>query len=193
MPKLIYTAIGSLDGYVEDSDGGFGWAAPDEEVHAFVNDAERSIGTYLYGRRLYQTMVYWDTASSVPNDVGGSSEPDRPDVERDYAGIWQAADKIVFSRTLRTARSARTRLEPEFTPELVTSLKESSERDLGIGGAELAAEALRAGLVDEVRLLLHPVTVGGGKPALPGGVRLRLLDQQSFGCGVVHLRYAVRA
>lgn len=180
MAKLIYTAIASLDGYVEDRDGGFDWAAPDDEVHAFVNDAERSIGTYLYGRRLYETMIYWETADAVP---------DRPDVEREYTRVWQAADKIVFSRTLHAVRSSRTRLEPAFTRDLVTSLKDSSERDLSIGGAELAAEALRAGLVDEVQLLLHPVTVGGGKPALPAGVHLRLLDQRRFASGVVCLRY----
>jgi dihydrofolate reductase len=181
--KLIYTAIGSLDGYVEDADGGFEWAAPDDEVHAFVNDAERSIGTYLYGRRLYDTMVYWETAEATP---------DGSEVERDYATIWRAADKIVFSRTLTYVRSARTRIEPQFTRELVTSLKDASDRDLGVGGAELAGEALSLGLVDEVRLLLHPVTVGGGKRVLAGGVRLHLLDERRFTSGVVHLHYAVR-
>lgn len=183
MGKLIYTAIGSLDGYVEDADGGFGWAAPDDEVHAFVNDAERSIGTYLYGRRLYDTMVFWETAEA---------SPDRPEVEREYATIWRAADKIVFSRSLGDVRSARTRIEPQFTRELVTSLKDSSDRDLSVGSSELAAEALRLGLVDEVELFLHPVTVGGGKPALPGGVHLHLLDERRFAGGVVYLRYALR-
>ena len=182
MARLIYTAIASLDGYVEDADGAFDWAAPDEETHAFVNDTERPIGTYLYGRRIYETMVYWETADSLP---------DRAQVERDYTAIWQAADKVVFSRTLPAVRSARTRLEREFTPELVQSLKAAAERDLGVGGAELGAVALRAGLVDEVRLFLQPVTVGGGKPALPGGVRLSLLQEQRIGRGTTYLRYAV--
>jgi dihydrofolate reductase len=177
---LIYTAIGSLDGYIEDTDGNFDWAAPDEEMHAFVNDTERPIGTYLFGRRLYETMVYWETADAIP---------DRPQVERDYTKIWQAADKIVFSRTLHGARSARTRVEQEFVPELVQALKSSSERDLSVGGAELGAAALRAGLVDEVQLFLQPLTVGGGKPALPGGVHLRLVEQRRFGSGAVYLRY----
>lgn len=182
MAQLIYTAIGSLDGYLEDADGSFAWAAPDDEVLAFINDEERPIGTYLYGRRMYQTMVFWE---------GAGCDPDLPKVVREYAAIWHAADKIVFSRTLRAVPSARTQLEPEFTRSLVMSLKTASERDLSVGGAELGAEALRTGTVDEVRLLLHPVTVGGGKPVLPGGVRLRLLDERRFGCGVVYLRYAV--
>jgi len=181
--RLIYTAIASLDGYVEDVDGGFDWAAPDEATHAFVNDTERSIGTYLYGRRLYETMVYWEAADSLP---------DREPVERDYTAIWQAADKVVFSRTLPAVRSARTRLEREFTPELVQTLKASAERDLSVGGAELGAVALRAGLVDEVHLFLQPVTVGGGKPALPGGTRLSLLAEQRIGRDTAYLRYAVR-
>jgi dihydrofolate reductase len=190
MAQLIYSAIGSLDGYVEDADGSFAWAAPDEEVLAFVNDEERPIGTYLYGRRMYETMVFWEGAAADPDlsDLSGLS-----DLERDYASIWQAADKIVFSRTPRAGSGARTRWEPEFTRELVTSLKAASQRDLSVGGADLAAEALRTGTVDEVRLLLHPVTVGGGKPILPGGVRLRLLGERRFGGGVVYLRYAVES
>ncbi len=181
MAKLIYTAIGSLDGYIEDAGGRFDWAAPDEEMHAFVNDIERAIGTYLYGRRLYETMLYWETASAVPG---------RPQVERDYTRIWQAVDKIVFSRTLHSVRSARTRLEQDFIPEQVRTLKESSERDLSVGGAQLGAEALRAGLVDEVQLFLQPLTAGGGKPALPGGLRLRLIEQRHFGSGALYVRYA---
>ena len=182
MAKLIYAAIVSLDGYIEDADGGFDWGAPDEEMHAFVNDNERAIGTYLYGRRLYETMVYWETADASPAS---------PPVERDYAQIWQAADKIVFSRTLDDVRSARTRLEPEFLPELVQTLKASSERDLSVGGAQLGSAALGAGLVDEVQLFLQPLTVGGGKPALPGGVRLQLLEQRRFDSGAMYLRYAI--
>ncbi len=181
MARLIYTAIGSLDGYIEDADGGFDWAAPDEEMHTFVNEIERPIGTYLYGRRLYETMVYWETAETITG---------RPQAEREYATIWQSADKIVFSRTLDGVRSARTRVEQEFDPGLVTSLKSSSERDLSVGGAELGAVALRAGLVDEVQLFLQPLTVGGGKPALPAGLRLRLTEQRRFGNGAVYLRYA---
>jgi dihydrofolate reductase len=184
MAQLIYSAIGSLDGYVEDADGSFDWAAPDAEVLEFVNDEERPIGTYLYGRRMYETMVFWE---------GAAADPNLSEVEREYASIWQAADKIVFSRTQRAGSGARTRWEPEFTPELVTSLKAGSLRDLSVGGAELAAVALRAGTVDEVHLLLHPVTVGGGKPILPGGVHLRLLGERRFGCGVVYLRYAVES
>lgn len=182
MGALVYTAIASLDGYVEDAEGGFGWAAPDEEVHAFVNDLERSTTTHLYGRRMYQTMAAWE-------DLG--TEPDASEVERDYGQIWRDADKIVFSRTLTSVSTARTRIEPAFSADLVAALKLSAVPDLGIGGAELAAEALRHGLVDEVRLLLHPVTVGAGKPALPPGVRLRLLDQRRFASGVVHLHYGV--
>jgi dihydrofolate reductase len=183
MAQLVFTAITSLDGYVEDAGGGFSWAAPDEEVHAFVNEAEREIGTYLYGRRMYQTMAVWQ-------DLGRG--PDAGDVEREYGEIWRAADKVVYSRTLQAPTTPRTRLEPEFRPESVAALKATAERDLSIDGPTLAAHAFRAGLVDEVRLLLHPVTVGGGKPALPGGVRLQLTDQRRFGSGVVHLRYAVR-
>jgi dihydrofolate reductase len=184
MAQLIYSAIGSLDGYVEDADGSFAWAAPDDEVLAFINDEERPIGTYLYGRRMYETMVFWE---------GAATDPDPSNLERDYASIWQAADKIVFSRTPRAGSGARTRWEPEFTRDLVTSLKAALHRDLTVGGAELAAEALRTGTVDEVRLFLHPVTVGGGKPILPGGVHLRLLGERRFGGGVVYLRYAVES
>jgi dihydrofolate reductase len=177
--KLIYSAIASLDGYVEDAAGGFAWAAPDAEVHAFVNDLEWPIGTCLYGRRMYDTMVYWETAG------------DGSQVTRDYAEIWRAADKVVYSRTLPTPSSARTRIERDFDPAAVVALKQSSERDLSIGGAELAGRALSLGLVDECHLLLCPVVVGGGKRALPDGVRLslELLDERRFTSGVVHLHY----
>ncbi|MBK6869817.1 MAG: dihydrofolate reductase family protein [Kineosporiaceae bacterium] len=183
MGSLVYLAIASLDGYVEDDAGDFGWAAPDEEVHAFVNDLERDVTTYLYGRRMYQTMAAWE-------DLG--TGPDASPIERDFGQIWRAADKIVFSRTLTTTSTARTRLEPEFSREVVAALKLTIESDLGIGGAELAAQALQLDLVDEVILLLQPVTVGAGKPALPPGVRLRLLDQRRFTGGAVLLHYAVR-
>ena len=185
MSKLIYSAITSLDGYVTDKDGNFDWAAPDEEVHTFVNDLERPIGTYLYGRRMYETMVFWETAHTLA---------DQPAAVRDYAQIWQAADKVVFSRTLETVSSARTRIEPVFDPEAVRQLKASAESDLSVGGAELAAQAIRAGLVDECHLFLNPVVVGGGNPSLPSDVRvkLELLDERRFDNGVVHLHYRTR-
>jgi dihydrofolate reductase len=185
MAKLIYSAIASLDGYVEDEQGRFDWSAPDEEVLAFVNELERPIGTYLYGRRMYETMVYWETL-----DV--ADEPSA--AARDFTRIWRAADKVVYSRTLQTPSSARTRIEHEFDPGEVRKLKESSTTDISVGGAQLAGRALAAGLVDECQLLLGPVLVGGGKRALPDAVRARLelLDERRFGGGVVYLRYAVR-
>ncbi len=184
MAKLIYAAICSLDGYVEDEDGKFDWAAPDEEVHAFVNDLERPIGTYLYGRRMYETMAFWETASA---------EADEPPVLSDYAGIWRAAEKIVYSRTLQTVSSARTRIEQEFDPDAIRRLKQSSESDITVGGAELAGHAIGAGLVEECHLFLCPIVVGGGKRALPNNVRARLelLDERRFRNGVVHLHYNV--
>jgi dihydrofolate reductase len=186
MAKLIYTAIASLDWYVEDQEGKFDWAAPDEEVHAFVNDLERPIGTYLYGRRMYETMVFWETVST---------EADEPTVFWDYARIWRAAEKIVYSRTLQTVSSARTRLEREFDPDAVRRLKQSSPTDISVGGAELAGHAVDAGLVDECHLFLCPIVVGGGRRALPDDVRahLELLDERRFRNGVVHLHYRVSA
>ena len=184
MAKLIYFAIASLDGYIEDEDGDFSWAAPSDEVHAFVNDLERPVGTYLYGRRMYETMIFWETAHAVP---------DLPDVERDFAGVWQAAEKVVYSRTLESAASERTRIEREFDPEAVRKLKAPAERDITIGGPEIAGHALAAGLVDEVQIFISPVLVGAGKPALPDGVRLdlELLDERRFDNGAVFLRYRV--
>jgi dihydrofolate reductase len=180
--KLIYSAIASLDGYTEDEDGKFDWAAPDEQVHAFVNDLERPVGTYLYGRRMYETMVAWET-------MAGKSP-----ASRDYAEIWQAAAKVVYSTTLETVSSARTRLERSFDPEAVRELKAASERDLSLGGPTLAAAAIAAGLLDELHLFLNPIVVGGGKPALPDGVRvpLDLMDERRFDCGVVYVRYSTR-
>ncbi len=185
MAKLVYSAIASLDGYVEDERGDFGWAAPDEEVHAFVNDLERPIGTYLYGRRMYDTMVYWETV--------GTGD-DQSAVSRDFTEIWRAAEKIVYSRTLQAPSSARTRIERDFDPAAIRRLKESSAHDIAVGGAELAGQAMAAGLVDELHLFLGPIVVGGGKRALPDDVRVRLelLDEHRFRGGVVHLRYAVR-
>jgi dihydrofolate reductase len=184
MAKLIYSAITSLDGYVADEKGNFDWAAPDEEVHSFVNDLERPVGTYLYGRRMYEVMVYWETAHTLA---------DQPRVIRDFAEIWQAADKIVYSRTLETAGSARTRIERDFDPETVRRLKASAGRDITVGGPDLAAQAIRAGLVDEFQLFVAPVVVGGGKRALPDNVRLKLelLDERRFGSGVVYVHYRI--
>jgi dihydrofolate reductase len=184
MGKLIYSAIASLDGYVEDETGKFDWAVPDAEVHGFVNDLERPVGTYLYGRRMYETMVFWETARG---------EGDEPAVFDDYAEIWRAAEKVVHSRTLETVSSGRTRIEGEFDPEAVRGLKESSDADLSVGGAELAGQALAAGLVDECHLFLFPVVVGGGKRALPDGVKvgLELVGERRFSSGVVHLHYRV--
>jgi dihydrofolate reductase len=184
MSKLIYSAIASLDGYVEDGEGNFDWAAPDGEVHAFVNDLERPIGTYLYGRRMYETMVFWE---------GVNTGSDQAAEIRDYAEIWRAAEKIVYSRTLQTVSSARTRIERDLDGDAVRRLKETSKADVTIGGAELAGQALALGLVDECHLLLGPIVVGGGKRALPDNVRaqLELLDERRFRNGVVHLRYRV--
>ncbi|MBO9556560.1 dihydrofolate reductase family protein [Cellulomonas sp.] len=184
MARLLYTAITSLDGYVADPDGRFDWAAPDEEVHAAVNELERPVGTYLYGRRMYRVMAYWESA---PDDA--------PPVQRDYAQIWRAADKVVYSSTLDAPVTSRTRIERSFDPAAVAVLKASSERDLSLGGPGLAAHALRAGLVDELQLLVTPVVVGGGTPFLPDDVRLdlELLDQRRFGNGAVLLRYDVRS
>jgi dihydrofolate reductase len=182
MAKLIYSAISSLDGYVEDEDGNFDWAAPDEEVHRFVNDLERPVGSYLYGRRMYETMVYWETA----NTLAGQS----PAV-LEFAEIWQAADKVVYSRTLEEVASARTRIERDFDPEALRRTKEEAGADITVGGSDLAAQAIREGLVDELHLFLAPVVVGGGKQGLPDGVRVRLelLDSRSFDSGFVHLHY----
>ena len=182
MARLIYTGITSLDGYTEDADGKFDWAAPDAEVHAYINDLERPIGTYLYGRRMYETMAGWETDPSL-----GEQSP----LMRDFAGIWQSADKIVYSGTLEKPVTARTRIERIFDPGAVQRLKDGSDRDITIGGPELAAHAIRAGLVDEYGLFVNPVIVGGGKPFLPGRVRigLELVAERRFAGGVVHLRY----
>jgi len=182
MAKLIYSVIASLDGYTEDAEGKFDWAYPDEEVHAFVNELERPIGTHLYGRRMYETMQYWETAHT---------EADQPPVFLDFARLWRAAEKVVYSRSLKAVTSERTRIEREFDPDAVRGMKKSSSSDIAVGGPELAAQALRAGLVDELHLLLVPVVVGSGKRCLPAGVRLdlELLDEHRFASGVVWLSY----
>ena len=184
MAKLIYSAIASADGYVEDAAGEFRWAAPDDELLSFVNDLERPVGTYLYGRRMYETMVYWETALTMPGQP----------LDREFAGLWQAADKIVFSTTLQSAASARTRLERNFDPAAIRQLKSAARHDLTVGGADLAGQAIKAGLVDELQLFLQPVVVGGGKAALPDGVRsdLELLDTRRFASGAVYLRYRLQ-
>jgi dihydrofolate reductase len=184
MAKLIYSAIMSLDGYVSDEDGRFDWAEPDEEVHTFFNDLERPVGTYLYGRRLYEVMVAWETMNLA----------DQPPFIQDFAEIWQAADKIVFSKTLETVSSARTRIERDFDPEAVRQMKSSAGRDITVGGPDLAAQAFKAGLVDECHLFVAPIVVGGGKQSLPNDVRLRLelLDERRFGNGMVHLHHRKR-
>jgi dihydrofolate reductase len=184
MAELIYSAIASLDGYVADADGGFGWAEPDEEVHAFVNDLLRPVGTYLYGRRMYEVMVAWET-------MGG---PELPPPYRDFAEIWRAADKVVYSRSLAAPSGARTRIERDFSVEAVRDMKASAERDLAIAGPELAAQAIAAGLVDEWQLFLAPAIVGGGTPSLPDGVRLslELVEERRFASGMVFLRYRTR-
>ena len=185
MAKLIYSALTSLDGYIADEDGNFDWAAPDEEVHTFVNDLERKVGTYLYGRLMYEVMRYWETTQAVA---------DRHPVEMDYARIWRAADKLVYSKTLETVSSARTRIERSFDPEVVRRMKGQAERDISVGGPDLAAHAFGARLVDECHLFLAPIVIGGGKRALPESVRvgLELLDERRFGNGMVYLRYRTK-
>ncbi|MGH8827688.1 MAG: dihydrofolate reductase family protein [Jiangellaceae bacterium] len=185
MPKLNYSAITSLDGYIADEDGNFDWASPDEEVHSFVNDLERPVGTYLYGRRMYEVMIGWETAHTLA---------DQPRVMQDFADIWRAADKVVYSTTLGAVSSARTRIERAFDPEAIRQIKATATHDLSVGGPNLAAQAFKAGLVDECHLFITPVIVGGGKQSLPNGVRLQLelLDERRFGNGTVHLRYRAR-
>jgi dihydrofolate reductase len=184
MAQLNYLAITSLDGYIEDEDGTFGWGEPSEEVHAFVNDLARAAGTYLYGRRMYETMAVWETDPSFAS---------QPGIAGDFARIWRAADKIVYSTTLDTASTERTRIERAFNPDAVSQLKESCDRDLLIGGATIATEAFTAGLIDECQLCIVPVALGGGKPALPAHLRLdlELLDERRFANGTVYLRYLV--
>jgi dihydrofolate reductase len=181
MAQLIYSGIMSLDGYTADRDGNFAWSAPDEEVHAFINDLERDVGTYLFGRRMYQVMSVWETMDTS----------DEPAVIQDYARIWQGADKVVYSTSLDAAATPRTRLERQFLPDAVRNLKSSSDKDISIGGPTIAEHALKAGLVDECRLFITPVAVGGGLRFLPDGLesRLELVDVRRFEAGAVYLRY----
>ena len=182
MAKHIYSAITSLDGYIADENGTFDWAVPDEEVHTFINDLERPVGTYLYGRRMYEVMVGWETDPTLA---------DRSPVMRDFAQIWQAAEKIVYSKTLEAVSSARTRIERDFDPEAVLQMKALAGRDIIVGGPELAAQAFKAGLVEECYLFVAPMVVGGGKRSLPDNVRMKLelLDERRFGSGMVYLNY----
>jgi dihydrofolate reductase len=184
--RLIYSFIASLDGYVEDVGGRFDWATPSEEAHAFVNELEAPVGTYLYGRRMYETMIAWET-----DPVLAEHSP----VTRDFAAIWQAAEKVVYSSTLAEPSTRKTRIERRFDAEEVRELKAAAGSDLGIGGAELAGHALAAGLVDEFHAFLAPAVVGGGKRALPDDVRLdlELTDERRFESGMVYLHYAVRS
>jgi dihydrofolate reductase len=185
MAKLIFTAITSLDGYIEDEAGTFDWAAPDDEVLRFLNDLERPIGTYLYGRRMYETMVNWETA-----DVLRDQSP----LAWDWMQLWRAADKVVYSRSLEAASSARSRIVRDFDPRAIWAMKNSLERDITVGGPDLAAQAFKAGLVDQCQLFLTPVLIGGGKPALPKEVRLdlELVTEHRFDNGVVFLDYRLR-
>jgi len=185
MAHLIYSAITSLDGYIEDTDGKFDWAMPDEEVHQFANDLERTVGTYLYGRRMYETMLAWETEPSL-----AAESP----LMRDYAEVWQAADKIVYSKTLEAVSTRKTRIERNFDAQAIRQLKETVDQNISIGGPELAAHAFRSGLIDEVYLFLTPILVGGGKQALPDNIRveLELLAEHRFGNGVVFLHYRMR-
>ena len=181
MARLIYSAIASLDGYVADEEGRWDWSEPDDAVHAFVNDLARPLGTWLLGRRMYEVLAAWETID------------DEHPAMRDFAEIWRSTDKVVYSRTLEAASTARTRVEREFDPEAVSRMKADSQRDLCVAGPQLAAHAFRAGLIDEIQLYLSPIIVGAGNPALPDGVKvsLELLDERRFANGVVHLRYRV--
>lgn len=183
--KLIYATNMSLDGYTEDEHGDFAWAPPDDEVFATIAELMRSAGTYLYGRRMYNTMAVWETDPAL----AAQSEP-----FGDFANAWQAADKVVYSTTLPTVPTAKTRLEATFDPQAVRRLKTDARRDLIVGGPNLAGQAFNSGLVDECQLFIWPVILGGRNPALPTGMRgeLELLDEHRFNSGVLHVRYRVR-
>ena len=185
MASLIYSTTASLDGYIADEDGKFGWAEPDEEVHTFINDLARPVGTYLLGRRMYEVLAYWDDPPALDR---------QPSFVQEFAEIWQAADKVVYSRTLETARTARTRIERVFDPEAIRQLKAQSDRDVAVGGPDLAAQAIRAGLVDDYQMFVVPVVVGAGKQFLPrdGRIELELLDERRFRNGTVFLHYRTR-
>jgi dihydrofolate reductase len=182
--KLIYSAITSLDGYVADEHGNFDWGEPDGEVHSFINSLQRDVGTHLYGRRLYEVMVAWESLNLQ----------DQPPHMKEFAQIWRSADKIVYSKSLENPTTERTQIERDFDPQAIRGMKASAERDLIVGGPELAAHAFAAKLVDECNLFLAPVVVGGGKPSLPTSLRfdLELRDERRFGSGFVYLGYEIR-
>lgn len=181
MGRLIYTANTSLDGYVADRSGSFAWSAPDAAVHAFINDLVRPVTTHLYGRRMYDVMIAWETIDEAAPEM------------QDFAASWRAADKIVYSRRGAAPRSARTRVEADFDPDKVRAMIAATDDDFAIGGATLAGQALAAGLVDELHVFISPIIVGGGTPFLPDGVRLDLeqVDTTTFANGVVHVHYRV--
>jgi dihydrofolate reductase len=193
MAKLIYIANASLDGFTEDEAGKFDWSVPSREVLASISDLERPIGTHLYGRRMYETMAVWETAHTAAGQP--AFMPGLEKFEREFAQIWRAANKIVYSTSIEAVSSARTRIERACDPEAVRRMKARAERDLTVGGPTLAAHLIRAGLVDEYHLYVHPIVLGGGKKWLPNDVRiaLELLDEQRFGNGVVHVHYRARS
>lgn len=187
MAKLIYIAITSLDGFIEDADGDFDWSAPDPEMHAFINELIRPAGTYLYGRRMYETMAVWQAVGTEPG-------AEVPPAELDFAELWRAADKVVYSRTLDAVSTPRTRVEREFDATGVQRMKDTADRELAIGGPDIARPAFAAGLIDDIHLFVQPLVVGGGKPGLPRGPRfdLELRDERRFASGVVYLHYSGR-
>jgi dihydrofolate reductase len=186
MAKLIYFMPMSLDGFIAGETDNMDWSEPDEEIYALINDLHRPIGTYLYGRKNYETMTVWETPDVIPGQAPAM---------RDFGGIWQAADKIVYSKSLETVSTPKTRLEREFEPQAVRDLKAQLPHDISVAGPNLAAQAIRAGLVDEYHLLVIPFMLGGGKQVLPSSVRVKLdlLDERRFGNGWVYLRYRIRA
>jgi len=201
MVSLIYSAICSIDGYVADEQGNFDWAVPDAQVHAFVNELERGVGTYLLGRRMYETMIPWETMASEDLErssvAGGPSTPDEfagiEAATAEFAQIWRGIDKIVYSTTLNEVSTARTRIVPSFDEDSIRLLESEAVQDISIGGPTVAVSAFAAGLVDEVRLFLCPVNIGGGLRALPESrLDLQLLEEKTFDGGVIYLRYAVR-
>ncbi len=186
MSKLIYFTPTSLDGFIAGETDSMDWSVPDEEISAFINDVHRPIGTYLYGRKEYETMAVWETPDAIPGLTPAMM---------DFSRIWQAAVKIVYSKSLETVSTPNTRLEREFEPQAVRDLKAQLPHDISVAGPNLAAQAIRAGLVDEYHLLVVPMMLGGGKPVLPGSVRVKLdlLDERRVGYGWVYLRYHIRA
>ncbi len=185
MARLIYSALASLDGYIEDQNGNFDWAMPDEEVHAFINNLERTAGTYLLGRKMYETLMVWETDPSLAADSP---------LMQDYAQIWQAAEKIVYSKTLTTVPTRKTTLEQNFDPARIKALKKTAQQNIVIGGPNLAAHAFSEGLIDEFHLFLMPIVLGGGKPCLPDNLRLglELLAERRFQNGTVYLHYQIK-